>query len=178
MRSHRIGALTVELVTGDIAGQPDVDAVVNAANRDLAPGAGVAGAIHAAAGPRLARAGARLAPIGVGEAVVTEGFDLPNRYVIHVLGPRYGIDQPAADLLASCYRRALELADELGMAALAFPAISTGIFGYPVHEAARVALRTVADVAPTLEVVRLVRFVLFDAAALAAHEDALDTLTG
>jgi O-acetyl-ADP-ribose deacetylase len=178
VRTHRLGELTLELVTGDITDQPDVDAVVNAANRHLASGGGVAGAIHAAAGPQLARAGEPLAPIAVGDAVVTDGFDLPNRHVIHVLGPRYGVDEPAADLLAACYRGALARAEELGLRSLAFPAVSTGIFGYPADEAAAVALGTVADVAPTLRSVLLVRFVLFDASALTVHEDALDALTG
>lgn len=172
----RFGDVTIELTTGDITAQPDVDAVVNAANRDLAPGGGVAGAVHAAAGPELARAGAPLAPIAVGDAVVTDGFELPNPHVIHVLGPRYGIDEPAADLLAAAYRNALRLAEELGLNAVAFPAVSTGAFGYPLEAAAEVALRTVAAVAPELRSVRLVRFVLFDGTALAAHEAALRVL--
>lgn len=174
---HRTGPFTLELVTGDITAQPDVDAVVNAANRDLAPGGGVAGAIHAAAGPQLARAARPLGPIEVGEAVVTDGFGLPNAHVIHVLGPRYGIDEPAAELLASCYRGALARAEQLGLGSLACPAVSTGIFGYPVEEAARTALGTVLDAAPHLSSVRLVRFVLFDDAGTAVHRDALAALT-
>jgi O-acetyl-ADP-ribose deacetylase len=173
----RLGPVTLELVTGDITAQGDVDAVVNAANRDLRPGGGVAGAIHAAAGPQLARATAPSAPIEVGEAVVTEAFDLPNRHVIHVLGPRYGTDEPAAELLASCYRAALSQAEHLDLASIAFPAVSTGIFGYPLEAAADIALRTVVDVAPRLRSVRLVRFVLFDDAATRAHARALEALT-
>jgi O-acetyl-ADP-ribose deacetylase len=174
---HRIGPFTLELVTGDITDQPDVDAVINAANRDLAPGGGVAGAIHAAAGPELSRATASLGPIEVGEAVVTEGFGLPNAHIIHVLGPRYGIDEPATELLASCYRGALARAERLGLGSLACPAVSTGIFGFPVEPAADIALRTVLDAAPRLRALRLVRFVLFDEPATRVHADALTSLT-
>ena len=174
---HTIGQVTVELTTGDIADQPDVDAVVNAANAELQPGAGVAGAIHRAAGPGLAEEGRALAPIRAGEAVITGGHALPNAHVIHCLGPVYGRDEPAAELLAACYRNALTLADSHGLTSVAFPAISTGVFGYPVEEAARVALRTIIDTAPRLSSVRRVRKVLFDAPALAAHEQALLELT-
>jgi O-acetyl-ADP-ribose deacetylase len=177
-RVHEVGPFTLELVTGDITAQDDVDAVVNAANRDLAPGGGVAGAIHRVAGPELARAGSSRAPIEVGEAVVTEGFGLPNGHVIHVLGPRYGTDEPAAELLANCYRGALSHAEELGVRSVAFPAVSTGIFGYPLEEAAEVALRTVLGLAPHLRSVRLVRFVLFDEDATDAHARVLADLTG
>lgn len=176
-RVHEVGPLTVELVTGDITEQPDVDAVVNAANRDLAPGGGVAGAIHRAAGPELARAGAARAPIEVGEAVATAGFGLPNAHVIHVLGPRYGTDEPAEELLATCYRGALGRAEELEVRSVAFPAVSTGIFGYPTDAAAEVALRTVLEAAPNLRTVRLVRFVLFDEDATEVHARVLADLT-
>ncbi len=173
---RHFGPLTIELVGGDITAQPDVDAVVNAANADLAPGGGVAGAVHRAAGPGLARAGAALAPIAVGQAVATPAFDLPNTHVIHVLGPRYGIDEPAAELLADAYRNALAIADELALRSVAFPAVSTGIFGYPPEEAAEVALRTVAAAAGDVTSVRLVRFVLFDGTALGVHQQVLAAL--
>lgn len=160
MVSHEFGDVVIELVTGDIADQPDADAVVNAANAQLQSGGGVAGAIHRAAGPGLAEECRPLAPIAPGECVITGAHQLPNRHVIHCLGPVYGRDEPAEDLLANCYRRALELADQQGLSSVAFPALSTGAFGYPVEEAARVALTTVIDMAPSLDSVRLIRFVL------------------
>lgn len=174
----RLANLAVECRQGDIAAQSDMDAVVNAANAELMPGGGVAGAIHRKAGPDLARACRRLAPIAPGEAVITAGFGLPNLHAIHCLGPVYGRDEPAADLLARCYARALELAEENDVQRLAFPAISTGAFGYPLDDGARVAVRTVADRAPALRHVRHVRFVLFGARDLAAFERALRELEG
>ena len=168
--------LVIECVTGDIVRQPDMDAIVNAANAQLRIGGGVAGAIHRAAGPGLVEECRPLAPIEPGQAVITGGHDLPNRYVIHCLGPVYGQDEPAAELLAACYRHALQLAEEAGIKRIAFPAISTGAFGYPLAEAARVALRTVVDEAPRLAVVRQVRFVLFDADDLRVHADILEGL--
>ncbi len=167
------GAVTVECVRGDITAQRDVDAVVNAANARLEPGGGVAGAIHRAAGPGLAEEARPLGPISPGEAVITGGHGLPNRFVIHALGPVYGQDRPEAELLSRCYRNALILAEENGALSVAFPAISTGIFGYPIEDAADVALRTVRDEAEGLRAVRLVRFVLFSKRDLEAHERAL-----
>ncbi len=168
--THALGAVRLELVRGNIADQPDVDAVVNAANAQLTTGGGVAGALHRAAGPRLARACRPLAPIEPGEAVITDAFELPNRRVIHALGPVYGRDEPADALLASCYRAALRLADDEGLGSIAFPAISTGIFGYPLEAAAEVALRAVREAAPELDSVRRIRFVLFGADDLATFE--------
>lgn len=153
--------VTIECLRGDIAHQPDIDAVVNAANAELRPGGGVAGAIHRAAGPGLDQECRPLAPIAPGQAVITGAHRLPNRYVIHCLGPVYRRDEPAAQLLSDCYRNALQLADRHGVASVAFPAISTGIFGYPLEMAARVAVRTVLDEASRLQAVRHVRFVLF-----------------
>ena len=164
----------LELVRGDLAAQPDIDAVVNAANADLLPGGGVCGALHRAAGPDLAAACRPLAPVAVGDAVATPGFGLPNAHVVHAVGPRYGTDEPAAALLTSCHRRALAVADGLGAASVAFPAISTGIYGYPLDEAAPVAVAAVRDALPTLTSVRLVRFVLFDEATLAAFRRAAE----
>ncbi|HET7478133.1 MAG TPA: macro domain-containing protein [Rubrobacteraceae bacterium] len=173
---REINGVTIECVRGDIAAQRDVTAVVNAANAGLMPGGGVAGAIHRAAGPGLAEECRPLAPIRPGEAVITGGHDLPNRHVIHTLGPVYGQDRPEAELLADCYRNSLTLADERGIESVAFPAISTGIFGYPVEEAAAVALKTVAETSGALENVRLVRFVLHGERDLEVHEKALADL--
>lgn len=176
MDEVRLGAVTLELTKGDIAVQPDIDALVNAANAELRPGGGVAGAIHRAAGPGLARECAPLAPIVAGTCVMTSAHKLPNRTVIHCLGPVYGKDEPAAELLASCYRQALLLADQAGLRSIAFPAISTGIFGYPMAEAALIALSTIAGVAPRLTNLRLVRMVLHSDADLEIHRAALRAL--
>lgn len=165
-----VGAVTVECVRGDITSQEDVTAIVNAANAELRSGGGVAGAIHRAAGPGLEAEARPLAPIDPGEAVITGGHDLPNRYVIHTLGPVYGRDRPEAELLARCYRNSLALADEREIDSVAFPAISTGIFGYPVEEAARVALQTLVEETQRLDNVRLVRFVLFGEEDFEVHK--------
>lgn len=175
METTRHG-VTVECVGGDITDQPGFDAVVNAANAELRIGGGVAGAIHRAAGPGLSEECRPLAPIEPGEAVITGGHGLPNDHVIHALGPVYGRDEPADELLASCYRESLRRAEENGLASVAFPAISTGAFGYPMEEAARVALGTVWETAPELESVDRVRFVLFGDRALDVHRDALGEL--
>jgi O-acetyl-ADP-ribose deacetylase (regulator of RNase III) len=173
---REIHGVTVECVQGDITAQDDVAAIVNAANAELRSGGGVAGAIHRAAGPELEREARPLAPIRPGEAVITGGHDLPNRYVIHTLGPVYGQDRPEAELLANCYRNALALAEESGIDSIAFPAISTGVFGYPVEEAAEVALRTVVEEAERLEHVRLIRFVLFGEKDFEVHENVLSEI--
>ena len=164
----------IECVQGDITQQGDLDAIVNAANAQLLPGGGVAGAIHRAAGPGLVAESVPLGPIRPGQAVITGGYDLPNRYVIHCLGPVYGRDEPSDILLADCYRNALRLADEGGLRSIGFPAISTGVFGYPLVQAARVALSAVAGAALSLDSVRLVRFVLHDERSLHVHENALE----
>ena len=170
------GGVSLECVQGDIASQDDVTAVVNAANAELRSGGGVAGAIHRAAGPGLEEEARPLAPISPGEAVITGGHRLPNRYVIHVLGPVYGQDRPEAELLASCYRNSLALAEEHGIESVAFPAISTGIFGYPVEEAAKVAIGKVVEETKSLEKVRLIRFVLFGEKDLEIHERVLSEI--
>ncbi len=168
----------IECRQGDIAQQTDMDAVVNAANAELRPGGGVAGALHRAAGPELDRACRPLAPIRPGEAVITEAFGLPNRHVIHCLGPVYGVDEPADELLAACYRHALTLAERQGLASIAFPAISAGIFGYPLEEAARVALATVIATLPDCPHIERVRFVLFDPGSAELFRRTLATLRG
>jgi O-acetyl-ADP-ribose deacetylase (regulator of RNase III) len=168
-----VHGVTVECVRGDITSQEDVAVIVNAANAQLRSGGGVAGAIHRAAGPGLEREARPLAPINPGEAVITGGHSLPNRYVIHTLGPVYGQDRPEDELLADCYRKSLALAEENELDSIAFPAISTGVFGYPIEEAAEVALGTVVEEAQKLEHVRLIRFVLFGEKDLEVHEKVL-----
>jgi O-acetyl-ADP-ribose deacetylase (regulator of RNase III) len=171
-----VDGVTIEVVRGDITSQGDVEAVVNAANAELESGGGVAGAIHQAAGPGLAEEARPMAPIQPGEAVLTGGHDLPNRYVIHTLGPVYGSDEPEAELLANCYRNSLGLAEEHGIDSVAFPALSTGAFGYPLEEATEVALRTVLESAKDLQHVRLIRFVLFSEEDREVYESVLSEL--
>ena len=171
-----IDGVTIECAMGDITSQTGFDAVVNAANAHLMPGGGVAGAIHRAAGPGLVDECRPLAPIEPGQAIITGGHGLPNAHVIHCLGPVYGVDEPSDRLLADCYRNALALAEQHGLSSVAFPALSTGAFGYPLGEAAEVALVTVVEVAGSLTKVRRVRFVLRDEPALRAHERVLGRL--
>ena len=172
----KFDSLTIGCVKGDITQQADMDAIVNAANAQLRTGGGVAGAIHRTAGPGLEEESEALAPISPGQAVITNAYNLPNLYVIHCLGPIYGRDEPAADLLANCYRNALVLADSKELGSVAFPAISTGAFGYPFAKATRVAIRAVRDVAGDLDFVRRVRFVLFSAQNMTTYEQLLDEL--
>ncbi len=168
-RQRQFLGITLECVAGDIAEQPGFDAIVNAANAELRPGGGVAGAIHRAAGQGLDDECRSLAPIRPGQAVITRAYQLPNHHVIHCLGPVYAVDEPADVLLASCYRNALGLAQEHSLHSIAFPAISTGAFGYPVEAAAWVAFRTVLDEIPRLSSVVHIRFVLFDDIAHRIH---------
>ncbi len=156
-----VSGVTITLVRGDIASQPDIEAVVNAANAQLRIGGGVAGAIHRAAGPGLEEECMPLAPIRPGEAVITGAHNLPNDFVIHCLGPVYGRDRPEARLLADCYKNALRLAEENRISSIAFPAISAGAFGYPLKEAAEVAVTTIFEVVPDLQHVERIRFVLY-----------------
>jgi O-acetyl-ADP-ribose deacetylase (regulator of RNase III) len=176
MSHMQVGETMIELTTGDIARQDGFDAVVNAANAELRTGGGVAGALHRAAGPGLEEESRKLAPIRPGTAVMTSGHALPNPHVIHCLGPVYGRDEPSDELLASCYREALRLAEEHRLRSIAFPALSTGAFGYPMESAARIALRTVIEEAQRLESVRRIRFVLFDQVALDTHRRVLESL--
>lgn len=166
----------MECLPGDISEQPDVDAVVNAANAQLRTGGGVAGALHMKAGPGLEEECRPLAPISPGQTVVTGAHGLPNRYVIHALGPVYGSDHPADELLARCYRGSLELAEELRLSSVAFPALSTGAFGYPLQEAAEIALDTMLERAGLLHSVSLIRFVLFSDRELSVHDQSLQRL--
>ena len=150
----------LEVVRGDITHE-GVDAIVNAANSSLLGGGGVDGAIHRAAGPELLAACRLLGGCDTGDAKATPGFGLPARWVVHTVGPVWrGGSHGEAELLASCYRRALEEADKLGAASIAFPSIATGVYGYPIEAACDVAIAAV-NATPTD--VQLVRFVVFDA---------------
>jgi O-acetyl-ADP-ribose deacetylase len=157
----------LETVRGDITTET-VDAIVNAANSELVRGGGVCGAIFAGAGPELDRACRALPGCATGDAVATPGFALPARFVIHAVGPVWhGGDAGEPELLASAYRRSLAVADEVGARNVAFPAISTGIYGYPLDAATTIAVRTVRETPTDVE---LVRFVCFDDATLGAYE--------
>lgn len=159
----------ISFTLGDITTQ-DVDAVVNAANESLSDGAGVNGAIHRAAGPELPAACAAIGGCPTGEARITPGFRLPARFIIHTVGPVYrGGGHGEAELLRSAYRNSLLLADEHRLSSIAFPAISCGIFGYPVAEAARIAVDTVRETASGTGLEE-VRFVLFSPGLLEAFE--------
>lgn len=177
MTRKEIGQVIVECVQGDIADQPDMEAVVNAANAQLRTGGGVAGALHRKAGPGLEEECAPLAPIEPGQAVITGAHRLPNRHVIHCLGPVYGRDEPSDQLLARCYRSALQLAEQHGLKSIAFPALSTGAFGFPVEPATRIAFKTILDLIPGLKSVRHIRFVLHGARDLEVHDRVLEELT-
>ncbi len=173
-----ISGIIIECVTGNIADQPDITAIVNAANAHLRPGGGVAGAIHRAAGPGLEEECQKYAPIEPGQAVITGGYNLPNKYVIHTLGPVYGVDKPEEKLLSDCYRNSLLLAEQHGVDSIAFPAISTGYFRYPLEKATEVALKTVIGMIPQLRQVKKIRFVLFSESDLMVYEAELARLTG
>ena len=172
----QINQTTLELVQGDITKQ-DVDAIVNAANSSLLGGGGVDGAIHRAAGPELLAETRTLDGCQTGDAKISRGYKLKARHVIHTVGPIYRPgDDDAPRLLASAYRRSLEVAVENDVKSLAFPAISTGIYGYPLSEAAVIALETVYEFVATHDDLELVRFVLYDQRAMSVYESALTAM--
>lgn len=169
-----IGGSILELVLGDITAQ-ETDAIVNAANSSLLGGGGVDGAIHRAAGPGLLDECRKLKGCPTGSAKITQGHQLKARYIIHAVGPIYRSGkQGEAGLLASAYRASLELASANGCGSIAFPAIATGAYGYPMEGAARIAFRTAIDYMIEHPEIRLVRFVLYEERALDIHGRVLE----
>ncbi len=172
----RIHKTTIELVQGDITHQ-DTDAIVNAANNSLLGGGGVDGAIHRAAGPKLLEETRTLGGCKTGDAKISHGYNLKAHHVIHAVGPVHDANNlDVARLLVSAYRRSLEVAVENGIRTLAFPSISTGVYSYPVAEAAHIAVSTVYEFAQNHPELELVRFVLFDAGTMQAFANAVSAL--
>jgi O-acetyl-ADP-ribose deacetylase len=168
---------TLEVVQDDIT-QQDTEAIGNAANSALAGGGGVDGAIHRAGGATImSELKARYKSCPTGSAVITGGGNLKARYVIHAVGPRYSGSAKDADLLSSAYRKSLELCTQNKISSVAFPSISTGIYGYPVEEASRIGLKTVMDYLKDHPEIKLVRFVLFDSNTYRVYEETLKKLT-
>ena len=167
---------TIEVVQGDITLQ-DTEAIGNAANSALAGGGGVDGAIHRAGGPTLmSELRAKYKGCPTGSAVITGGGNLKAKYVIHAVGPRYSGSSKDAELLAGAYRKSLELCTQNKISSVAFPSISTGIYGYPVEEASRIALKTVADYLKDHPEIKLVRFVLFDSNTFDVYNKSLNEI--
>jgi O-acetyl-ADP-ribose deacetylase (regulator of RNase III) len=164
---------TLEIVQGDITLQ-DTEAIGNAANSALAGGGGVDGAIHRAGGPSvMSELRKKYKGCPTGSAVITSGGNLKAKFVIHAVGPRYSGSPKDPELLSSAYRKSLELCTQNKISSIAFPSISTGIYGYPVEEASKIALKTVMDYLKDHAEIKLVRFVLFDSKTFAVYKDAL-----
>ena len=168
---------TLEVVQGDIT-QQETEAIGNAANSALAGGGGVDGAIHRTGGPTLmAELSAKYKGCPTGFAVITRGGNLKAKYVIHAVGPRYSGSPKDPELLSSAYRKSLELCTQNKISSIAFPSISTGIYGYPVEDASRIALKTVIDYLKDHPEIKLVRFVLFDSSTYRVYGGVLKELT-
>jgi O-acetyl-ADP-ribose deacetylase (regulator of RNase III) len=173
----KINQSILEIVEGDIT-QQDTEVIVNAANEHLRVGGGVDGAINRAGGPRIQEEARKIGYCPTGQAVITTGGNLKANYVIHTVGPRYknGVSGEP-ELLASCYRESLKLASSRGLKSLSFPSISTGIFGYPIADAAKTALGAVKSYLEDHPEIQLVRFVLFGQPAYEAYTAALQNLS-
>ncbi len=176
MREQSIGSSRIKLVQGDITHQ-DTDAIVNAANTTLLGGGGVDGAIHRAGGPTILAECRRFGGCTTGDAKITTGGNLQARFVIHAVGPVYHDGTHGEpELLASAYRRSMEVAGEHHLTSIAFPSISTGAYRFPIAQAARIALCTVAEALRLQPAIRTVRFVLFSASDLATYQQVLAEL--
>jgi len=175
MKKIKIGNSYLELASGDITKQK-TEAIVNAANKRLAPGGGVAGAIHRAAGSDLWDECRKLGGCKTGEAKITGGYNLSAKYIIHTVGPVYSGSSDDPKYLASCYRESLKLSRENNIKSISFPALSTGYFGYPINDAARIAFETIIDELSKQSKIELVKFVLYDSDSLRIHEKILDSI--
>lgn len=172
---NKINDNVLELVRGDITAQ-QTDAIVNAANSRLAPGGGVAGAIHRVAGPKLWDECKKLGGCKTGEAKITKGYNLPAPYVIHTVGPIYSGSDDDPVLLKASYENSLKLAKEKGLGSISFPALSTGAFGYPKEEAAKIALNTIINYLKNNKKPSLVRLVLYSESDYSLHKEVLEKI--
>lgn len=175
MIEKRINGSKLQIVKGDITKQ-DTNAVVNAANKRLAPGGGVAGAIHRAAGPQLWEECKQLNGCETGEAKITKGYELTADFVIHTVGPVYSGDEEDETMLRRSYRNSLELAREKGLESVSFPALSTGAFGYPTEEAADIALDEILDFMKKNDKPELVRMILYGEDDYRIHEKVVEKI--
>lgn len=171
----KVNGCILRLVKGDIT-KRKIDVIVNAANRQLLPGGGVCGAIHRAAGPELAKECAEIGFCDTGEAVITKGYNLPAKFVIHTVGPVYSGSEEDPKLLSNCYKNSLKLVVKNNLNSIAFPSISTGIFGYPIEKASKIALSTIIDFLEKNGRPSLVEMVLFSQTDFDVYKNALEGL--
>jgi len=167
--------IVVKIVRGDITEQ-DTDAVVNAANKRLSPGGGVAGAIHSAAGSGLWVECKKIGHCETGQAVITKGYKLPAKWVVHTVGPVWASRHEDPEMLSACYSNSLTIADKHNIRSISFPAISTGAFGYPLEEGAEIAVKAICETIENLSSVKLIQFVLYDDKAYNIFEEKLKNL--
>lgn len=175
MEKKTFNGVTVSLIRGDITEQ-DTDAVVNAANKKLAPGGGVAGAIHRKAGPELYEECKKIGGCETGQSVITGAYQLPSKFVIHTVGPVWHGKKSDRRKLEESYRNSLALADREGLESISFPAISTGAFGYPMEEAAKIAVETVREMTSELKSIKMIQFVLFSNKAYNTFKETLEEI--
>ncbi len=174
----KVGSSRLSLVRGDITNE-STEAIGNAANSGLRGGGGVDGAIHRAGGPTIMEECRKIGGCPTGSAVITTGGNLKAKYVIHAVGPIYNDGTRGEDkLLSGAYKSSLEIASKKGIKSVAFPSISTGVYGYPIDEASKIALKTVIDYLKEHPEIELVRFVLFSEKDLSVYEESLKELTG